>query len=308
MNKIRTVISGLFYPVTMMGYFIRALERRDDVELFLVGPYSGDWIPWGGGGGMRLPFKYVKTPNIPLPMELAQQPGLAPSFIESRLSWKPDLWLQIDAGWWLQKPDAGVVAHIATDPHVLDYSKQREQCDYFFNMQRSYMKEGDIHLPYAFDPTVHRPLDIQKEYDGCLVGLQYETRTQLVRALRGAGYNIEYSIGAVYDEFNVLYNKSRVALNWSSLLDLNARTFEAMGMGIPLLTNRIPALDEFFEEGQHYEGFSSIPEAVDRFENLIEDDEHFTADYLARTAYEEVIEKHTYDHRIQQILDTVFGG
>ena len=117
MNKIRTVISGLFYPVTMMGYFIRALERRDDVELFLVGPYTGDWIPWGGG--MRLPFKYVKTPNIPLPMELAQQPGLAPSFIESRLPWKPDLWLQIDAGWWLQRPDAGVVAHIATDPHCV---------------------------------------------------------------------------------------------------------------------------------------------------------------------------------------------
>jgi glycosyltransferase involved in cell wall biosynthesis len=229
---------------------------------------------------------------------------LNPSFIESRLPWKPDLWLQIDAGWWLQRPEYGIVAHIATDPHVLDYDKQREQCDLFFNMQRSYMKEGDIHLPYAFDPTVHRPLDIKKEYDGCLVGLQYETRTQLVRALIGAGYDIEYSIGAVYDEFNVLYNKSRIALNWSSLLDLNARTFEAMGMGIPLLTNRIPALDEFFEEGQHYLGFDTVPEAVEQFTYLIDD--YTYADYLALCAYEEVIEKHTYDHRIQQILDTVF--
>ena len=302
MNKMKIIVSGLFYPVTMMGYFIRALERRDDVELFLVGPYTGDWIPWNGG--MRLPFKYVKTPDFPLPKELAQQVGLAPSFIDSRLPWKPDLWLQIDAGWWLQRPDAEVVAHIATDPHVLDYSKQREQCDYFFNMQRSYMKEGDIHLPYAFDPTVHRPLDMQKEYDGCLVGLQYETRTQLVRALFEAGYIVEYSIGAVYDEFNVLYNKSRVALNWSSLLDLNARTFEAMGMGIPLLTNRIPALDEFFEEGEHYLGFDSVPEAVRQFGRFI--DVPSSAQYLADDAYKEVIAKHTYDHRIQQILDTVF--
>ena len=137
-----------------------------------------------------------------------------------------------------------------------------------------------------------------------MVGLQYETRTQLVRALIGAGYDIEYSIGAVYDEFNVLYNKSRIALNWSSLLDLNARTFEAMGMGIPLLTNRIPALDEFFEEGQHYLGFDTVPEAVEQFTYLIDD--YTYADYLSLSAYEEVIEKHTYDHRIQQILDTVF--
>ena len=167
------------------------------------------------------------------------------------------------------------------------------------------MKEGDIHLPYAFDPTVHRPLDMQKEYDGCLVGLQYENRTQLVRALFEAGYIVEYSIGAVYDEFNVLYNKSRVALNWSSLLDLNARAFEAMGMGIPLLTNRIPALDEFFEEGEHYLGFGSVPEAVRQFGRFIDDDEY--AKSIADNAYEEVIDKHTYDIRIQQILDTVFA-
>ena len=144
---------------------------------------------------------------------------------------------------------------------------------------------------------------ILKKNTGCLVGLQYETRTQLVRALIGAGYDIEYSIGAVYDEFNVLYNKSRVALNWSSLLDLNARTFEAMGMGIPLLTNRIPALDEFFEEGKHYLGFGSVPEAVRQFGRFIDVPYDAT---LADNAYEEVIEKHTYDIRIQQILDTVF--
>jgi spore maturation protein CgeB len=51
-------------------------------------------------------------------------------------------------------------------------------------------------------------------------------------------------------------------------------------------------------------GFGSVPEAVRQFGRLIDDDEY--ADYLLLIAYEEVIEKHTYDHRIQQILDTVF--
>ena len=64
------------------------------------------------------------------------------------------------------------------------------------------------------------------------------------------------------------------------------------------------AMDEFFEEGKHYLGFGSVPEAVRQFGRLIDKAEY--ADYLSLRAYEEVIEKHTYDHRIQQILDTVF--
>ena len=258
MSKIKIVVSGIHYPVTMMGYFIRALERRDDVELITAGPYTGDWIPWEHG--MSVPLKHVKSPSIPLPQQYIRDVGLPSAFLEAQLPWKADLWLQIDAGWWVQKPNARVVAHIATDPHVLPYDAQREQCDFFFNMQKVYMHEGDIYLPYAHDPLLHKPLDIGKEYDGCLVGLQYIIRDSLVAALRGAGYNIEYTMGIVGEEYNEVYNKSRVALNWSNLHDLNARTFEAMGMGVPLLTNRVPDLDEFFEEGEHYLGFGSVPD------------------------------------------------
>ena len=302
MNKIKVVVSGIHYPVTMMGYFIRALERRDDVELLTVGPFTGDWIPWEYG--MRVPLKYVKTPDIPLPQQYIQKPGMDASFVELQLPWKADLWLQIDAGWWLQKPDAGVVVHVATDPHALVYGAQREQCDFFFNMQKVYMSAGDIYLPYAYDPTLHKPLDLPKLYDGCLIGLQYPNRNELVHALRAGGYNIEYKMGIIYDEYNTIYNQSRVALNWSTLRDLNARTFEAMGMGIPLLTNRVPDLDEFFEEGIHYQGFGDLEEAVYQFRGLISNPDY--AQNLADTAYDLVSKEHTWDHRIQTIFDTVF--
>ena len=302
MNKIKVVVSGIHYPVTMMEYFIWALKRRDDVELFTTGPFTGDWIPWEHG--MTLSQEYVNTPNLPLPQQYIQQPGLPSSVIEARLPWKADLWLQIDAGWWLKNPKAGVVAHIATDPHVLNYDFQRKQSDYFFNMQSGYMKEGDIYLPYAYDPTIHKPLDLEKKYDGCLIGLHYPSRDELVQALRGAGYNIKYDMGIVHDEYNYVYNQSRVALNVSSLADLNARTFEAMGMRIPLLTNRIPALDDFFVEGEHYLGFGNLEEVIEKFMLLIHDPPF--ADYIADTAYALVSKEHTWDHRIQTILDTVF--
>ena len=48
MDKIKVLFSYLAYPFTMANYFRRALERRDDVELFTVGSlywakYSVEW-------------------------------------------------------------------------------------------------------------------------------------------------------------------------------------------------------------------------------------------------------------------------
>ena len=59
---IRVVVSGIHYPLSMMKYFITALQRREDIELFTVGPFTGTYIPWAGG--MQLPAKYVKQPDL----------------------------------------------------------------------------------------------------------------------------------------------------------------------------------------------------------------------------------------------------
>jgi hypothetical protein len=75
------------------------------------------------------------------------------------------------------------VAHVATDPHALNYDRQRQLADFFFNMQTPYMENGDIYLPYAYDPTVHYPVEIDKLYDVCMIGLHYPQRDQLVNHL-----------------------------------------------------------------------------------------------------------------------------
>lgn len=301
MNKIKVVISGIFYPLAMLSYFVRAFERRDDIELTTVGPFTNDWIPWGNG--MHLPMKYVKAPTISLPSQMVGQ-VFGSSLIEHQLGFEPDLWLQIDAGFhFSNRPKAKVVAHIQTDPHVLknQYQAARSYSDIKFCMQNSYIYPGEYYLPYAFDPTVHYPMDSEKEYDGILIGLQYEQRTQLVNELRRRGYNIHYSIGLVYDEFRMEYNKSRIALNWSSLDDLNARTFEAMGMRLPLLTNRVSDLSTFFIDGEDYLGFNDLDEAVSQFQRLVKDIDLMK--YIADNAHRKVIAHHTWDRRVQTILN-----
>src|SRR3990167_922959 len=298
MNKKRIVISGLIFPVSMLHFFWRAFEKREDVDLRVVGPFSNDWLPWKGG--IRLPMRYVKYPHIPLPQNLSGSVGMSPAFIQGQLPWEPDLWIQIDAGWWLQKPKATVVAHIATDPHVLNYDRQRKECDVFFNMQTPYMKPGDRYLPYAYDKEIHYPILANKVYNAALVGLQYETRTKLVNRLRQGGLSVYYETGIVYGEYRGVYNQSEGALSWSSLLDMPARVWEAFAMSVPLVTNRVPDLSNWFVEGDHYLGFNDVDEAEKQVRTLLNDPEY--AEEMSDSAYRKVTSSHSWDHSVQQIF------
>lgn len=301
-KKIKVVVSAIWYPLCMASYFVRALQRRDDIDLTLVGPFTGNNIPWDGG--LKLPMKYVVTPDVPLPAGMAGISSLPFGMVSSQIHKKPDLWLQVDAGFHFKdRPDAGVTALVKTDPHVLTphYNEIAGVNDFSFGMQTPYMQPGDIYLPYAYDPEYHSPIQLDKEFDGCLIGLHYQQRDALVNLLRMNGFHIYYSIGEIYREYQLAYNRSRIALSWSSLSDLPARVWESLGMGLPLLTNKVPDLDNFFEDGTHYIGFTSLEDAANKFRMLMEDKE--LRDRIASNGHDAVTAKHTWDHRIQTILE-----
>ena len=86
MDKIKIVLSYAVYPMALAKYFEAALRARDDVELLTVGPYTGQSIPWNGG--MTLPVKYSKPPNIPLSQSLIGNVKVHPATIENQIPWK----------------------------------------------------------------------------------------------------------------------------------------------------------------------------------------------------------------------------
>ena len=299
MAKKRILLAYLAYPFTIASYFRHALEKRTDVDLFTMGAYTGDRIPWGNG--MRIPARYVKGVDLPLP-ESIKRPSWG--MIKSKLQKEVDLIINVDSDFYFNdKPDVPY-AVVATDPHVLNYDKQRGLSDFFFNMQRAYMKPGDFHLPYACSPDHHYAMSIEKIYDAALIGLHYENRTKLVQALRHKGRNVLYELGLVWDEYRVENNHARVGLNWSSLQDINARTFEIMAMKQIPVMNRLPHLQELgLEENRHYLGFDTIGEAVEKVDWALNSPKE--AEAIAIVAHNLVHEKHTYDLRIQQIFDEV---
>ena len=285
---------------------LEALQRRDDVELWTYGPFSGAWIPWGAG--MNLPAKYVFTPNAPLPLGPGVQPIVRYGQMEMLKPWEPDLWLEVNAGLEAQgRPVSGKYAVIGTDPHVLGqiYDRVRPRADYFFGMQSPYLGEGDIFLPYAYDPIWHSPSPIpmkERHYDLALIGLQYQQRTNLVDILRTRGKNVYYELGKVYDEARDIYHNTKVAFNWSSLQDTTARVYELMAMGTVPVLNRVPDLMRMFVDGEDFIGFDNTNEAVNAIEHYLENPED--AEKIATQA-KEAVKEHTWDARMETVLQEV---
>ena len=299
MKKIRVAISALIYPFTMMHFFWRAFERREDAELFVLGPFTDNNIPWNGG--IKLPRKYTKMPNFAMPQTQYLPPY---EVVQSVVPRDIDLWVQCDAGFhFITKPKAKVVAHIQTDPHVLKdfYKVPIAYSDYNFCMQDCYRNEGEILLPYAYDPEIHFHEDREKIYDACLIGLHYEHRNALIQRLKERGLNVYYSIGEVYDQYRQKYNESKVALSWSSKEDLPSRVWEAFGMKLPLVANRTQEMSKFFNDGEHYLGFKDVDEAEQQVMTLLADKKF--RDKIAEQGYENA-KLETWDTRVQTILET----
>lgn len=302
MDKIKVLLSYIVYPLTMATYFKKALQHRSDVDLKVVGPFTGSWIPWMGG--MNLPAKYSISPDIPLPY--------APSIgeynydiVKAQLGdWVPDLVIQVDAGLHFKyRPSDGMVVTVGTDPHVLNdwYDEPRKYSDKFFNMQRVYSKKNDIYLPYAYSAYDFFPWDEdeKRDTDAVLIGMPYENRVQWVQQLRERGVSVIFENGPVFDEARQLYNRGRIGLNWSSLDDLNCRVFELAAMKLAPVMNLVSDIGLFFEQGTEYLGFKSMHEAVENVLWLKSHDRE--RNDLAERAYKKV-KPHTYDARVNQIL------
>lgn len=300
----KVVLSGLFYSMAILRYFEAALRRRDDVELYTVGLDKGYWVPWKGGMVSKTETKILPV-DLPLSNGSHINPFIPISYVENRLPFKPDLWLQIDAGFYFEgRPQSGKNFIVGTDPHVLNYDRQRTYADKFFNMQKCYAKSGDEYLPYAFDPIWHaKEENVEQAFDVCFLGLAYPQRVSVINALKQKGVSVYNDLGPIYGEARHLYNQAPVSFNWSSLLDLNARAFELLGMGRLQVINRVPELKDFFEDGKDLVVFeNNLPECVEKIQYYLAHKEE--AQRIADQGHK-TVQPHTWDARVEQLLSMI---
>jgi spore maturation protein CgeB len=82
--------------------------------------------------------------------------------------------------------------------------------------------------------------------------------------------------------------------------DINMRCFETMATGTMLLTDRISHIEELFEDKKHLVLYDGLDDMIEKAKYYLDHDEE--REKIAQAGYEEVMAKHTIQHRIDVIL------
>lgn len=227
--------------------------------------------------------------------------------------------IQVPLDFQVPRPNA----YWAFDTHLgYDYRlKRAREFDNVFLCHKAqiadFIRDGipadKIHyLPCAAEETCYRPFPVMPKWDWSFIGhMNSEHRIDLIdRFVKEFGLSGDKGyLGWRMPEIqghNILedtakkFSMSKVILNDSIKNDLNMRTFEAMACKQLLLTQDNPALRELFFDNVHLRTFKTIDEAVEIAKEMLADDTR--RNLIAQTGYDEILDKHTYRKRAEEIL------
>lgn len=205
------------------------------------------------------------------------------------------------------------------DPYIVSFMKEK-------------MKLNAVYLPEAFNPQVHkRPtldraeLQAKTNIDVLTFGHIYPYRTQMIRQLISSGIRVNlygkrdkrFACPEVDKHFrnewitgelksNLLYG-SRIVFNnlhYAEIESVNCKFFEISGIGAFQICDYRPIIQEYTKVDSSKFTFRTIDEAIDLIKHYL--DKPLLRYQMANDQYQHFVEHHTYDHRVRQILDTVF--
>jgi glycosyltransferase involved in cell wall biosynthesis len=170
------------------------------------------------------------------------------------------------------------------------------------------------YLPVAAETDCYKPYPVMPKWNWSFIGhMNSLHRIDLLdRFIREfglgedkgyLGYRIPNIQGhCVLDDAAKKFSMSRITINASIKKDLNMRVFESMACKTVLLTDDISTIHEFFKDGEHLVLYKDIDDAVEKARSLMADPQRRAA--IAESGYQEVVAKHTYNHRAREILKT----
>ncbi|MCE1188844.1 MAG: glycosyltransferase [Ignavibacteria bacterium] len=187
------------------------------------------------------------------------------------------------------------------------------QFDYVFLAQREYVAEfrkrgitQTYWLPDAFDPEVMRKASLLKKYDIVYPGLiQHGSRCEELTSMLSSLFSFKNDVRFL-SERAIQLSQSRIVFRNSVKNELDSTVFDTLGCGSLLFTDRSlnSGLDELFVDGEDI--------VIYEPDNIIDKAEYYIKhgnerERIAEAGYERVIAAHTYEHRVQDMLDVVTG-
>lgn len=221
---------------------------------------------------------------------------------------------------WEVPKDGGKTIYVASDTHLgrkyrMDKAKKFDYA--FFNQKDAADEFGGVWLPHAAEPQAYPKIEIIKKYDVGFIGHVQDvanfnglTRTDALDRLFKEFPNFYYGSRHpafpgvnLFEDAAKKFSLSKIVFNISIKDDINMRCMETLSTGSFLLTNWIPTLGELFEDGKHLVTYKTLDEMVEKAHYYLEHEEE--REKIAQAGYEEFINKHTYKHRVEQILSIV---
>lgn len=181
------------------------------------------------------------------------------------------------------------------------------ECQYAFYTQppsKEYFekkKNGMAKLAmFAADPTLHFYTGAKKTFDLGFIG-EFRNRSYLLNELFQC-FTCDLRNGGVEDpkKYSEVLSGCKILFNKADYNEINMRVFESMAIGC-LLTNRVPGIEEVGEDGRHfvlYDG--TLDDAKLKIQYLLNHPE--VREKIEKEARKLVLEKHTYRHRLLDIL------
>lgn len=163
-------------------------------------------------------------------------------------------------------------------------------------------------LPFAFDTSISNNPALEKIYDVAFVGSldlpkTKEERRAILESLEGKYKMNDYRKSVYGAEVNRVYNQAKIVVNipLSVASGFNMRFFEAMASGALLLTKDLGyRKSDLFQAGEHFVTYSDHADLLDKVDYYLKHDNERNA--IAQTGMNEVIVKHTYAHRADEVL------
>ena len=161
-------------------------------------------------------------------------------------------------------------------------------------------------VPFACDPALHGPRPSAKTLDLAFVGTDGAVpRKFYLQALRERYPNS--AIGpAPHTEMSRLYSSAKIGFNYSIANEVNMRVFEVLASRTCLVTNLLPPQELSLlglNDGEHLVMFRHADELIPTIDRLLQD--AGARERIAQAGHDAVVSRHTYAHRLQQIIQQV---
>ncbi|MGP0630324.1 glycosyltransferase family protein [Nitrospina sp. 32_T5] len=294
-------------PVTTAHYLERALRRQHDV-ITCGSAFTPEHRRNWNMGALDWPA------NQP---EIRREPNESIQSVIGKIpaGWRPNLYLYVETGLnvipadlhTLQVPKVCYLidTHLNKDQHL----KIAQHFDMVFLAQREYVdefKKAGIPyvewLPLACDPEIHGKQDLEKEHDVGFVGSILPSLPRRKQLLDKLGEHFDVHIDRQFmEKMAAVFSRSRIVFNNAVRNDLNMRVFEVLCSGSLLVTDEAEGsgLIDLFENGKHLVVYQD-ESVVDTVRHYLANPEE--AERIAEAGRQEVLARHTYDHRAQTLV------